>query len=113
MVCQDIVDSLDNRDRIDAILIDFSKAFDLVPHGRLLMKIANSGVDARRVVWIREFPVGHTQRIRVSRVDHERKIRSRRQRTDIGKYFFVNRTIQDWNQLPAAVLGTLPCKPIP
>jgi len=48
----------------------------------------------------------------LSRVDHERKIRSRRQRTDIGNYFFVNRTIQHWNQLPADVLGTLPCKPI-
>jgi hypothetical protein len=47
----------------------------------------------------------------LSRVDHERKIRSRRQRTDIVKYSFVNRTIQDWNQLPAEVLGTLPCKP--
>jgi hypothetical protein len=29
---------------------------------------------------------------------------------DIGKYFFVNRTIQLWNQLPADVLGTLSCK---
>ena len=29
---------------------------------------------------------------------------------DIGKYSFVNRTIQDWNQIPAEVLGTLPCK---
>jgi hypothetical protein len=48
----------------------------------------------------------------LSRVDHERKIRSRRQRTDIGKYSFVNRTTQHWNQLPAEVLGTLPCKPI-
>jgi len=47
----------------------------------------------------------------LSRVDHERKIRSRRHRTDIGKYSFVNRTIQDWNHLPAEVLGTLPCKP--
>jgi len=36
----------------------------------------------------------------LSRVDHKRKIRSRKQRTDIGKYTFVNRTIQDWNQLP-------------
>jgi len=24
---------------------------------------------------------------------------------DIGKYFFVNRTIKNWNQLPAEVLG--------
>jgi hypothetical protein len=42
-VYQDIPDSLDNRDRFDAVIIDFSKAFDLVPHGRLLTKIANSG----------------------------------------------------------------------
>ena len=48
----------------------------------------------------------------LSRVDHERKIRSRRQRTDIGKYSFVNRTIQHCNQLPAEVLGILPCKPV-
>ena len=46
----------------------------------------------------------------LSRADHERKIRSKRQRADIGKYSFVNRTIEDWNQLPAEVLGTLPCK---
>ena len=47
----------------------------------------------------------------VSRVDHERKIKCRRHRTDIGKYSFVNRTTEDRNQLPAEVLGTLPCKP--
>jgi len=46
----------------------------------------------------------------MSRIDNEREIRSRRQRTDKGKYSFVNRTIQDWSQLPAEVLGTLPCK---
>jgi hypothetical protein len=48
----------------------------------------------------------------LSRVDHVRKIRDRKQRTDIGKYSFVNRTIKNWNQLPAAeALGTFPCKP--
>jgi len=30
---------------------------------------------------------------------------------DTGKYSFVNRTIKNWNQLPAEVLGTFPCKP--
>ena len=45
------------------------------------------------------------------RIHHERKIRNRRQTTDIEKYSFVNWTIQDWNQLPAEVLGSLPCKP--
>jgi hypothetical protein len=48
----------------------------------------------------------------VSRVNYDRKIRSGRKRTDIGKYSFVNRTIQHWNQLPAEVLETLPCKPV-
>jgi hypothetical protein len=48
----------------------------------------------------------------LSRVDNDKKIRSRKQRTDIGKYSFVNRTIQLWNQLLADALGTLSCKPI-
>jgi hypothetical protein len=47
----------------------------------------------------------------VSRVDHVRKIRNRKQRTDIEKYSFVNRTIRLWNRLPAEILETLPCKP--
>jgi hypothetical protein len=48
-----------------AIIVDFSKAVDLVPHGWLLTKIANSGVDFRVVVWIRDFLLGRTQRVRV------------------------------------------------
>ena len=31
----------------------------------------------------------------LSRVDHVGKIRDRKQRTDIGKYSFVNRTIKN------------------
>ena len=44
------------------------------------------------------------------RDDHDRKIRARKQRTDIGKHSFVNRTIKLWNQLPAEALATFPCK---
>jgi hypothetical protein len=47
----------------------------------------------------------------LSRADHVWKIRGRKQRTDIRKYSFVNRTIKNCNQLPAEVLGTFPCKP--
>ena len=64
-VCQDIADCLDTGDKIDAIIVDFSKVFYLVPHGRLLTEITNSGVDSRVVVWIREFLLGRTQRVRV------------------------------------------------
>jgi hypothetical protein len=44
----------------------------------------------------------------LSRVDHNLKIRNRRQRMDIGKYSFVNRIIQHWNKLTAEVLEPLP-----
>ena len=42
----------------------------------------------------------------LSRVDHYRKIRARKQRTDIGKCSFVNRSITDWNKLPAGAIET-------
>jgi hypothetical protein len=44
--------------------------------------------------------------IYLSRVDHYWKIRAGKQRTDIGKYPFVNRTITDWNKLPEGPIGT-------
>jgi len=46
----------------------------------------------------------------MSRDDHDRKIRARKQRTDVGKYSFVNRTIILWKQLPAEALTSLPCR---
>jgi len=42
----------------------------------------------------------------LSRVDHYWKIRARKQRTYIGKYSFVKRTITDWNKLPEGAIGT-------
>jgi hypothetical protein len=42
----------------------------------------------------------------LSGVDHVRKIRDRKQRTDIAKYSFVNWTIKYGNQPPAETLGT-------
>jgi len=56
---------MDKEDRIDAILMDFSKAFDLVPHDRLLIKIAISGADSRVIAWVREFLLGRSQRVKV------------------------------------------------
>jgi hypothetical protein len=42
----------------------------------------------------------------LSSVDHHSKIRVRKQRTDIWKYSFVNRSITDWNLLPEGAIGT-------
>ena len=47
-VCQDIADCLDEGVSIDAIIVDFSKAFYLVRHDQLLTKLAAAlGLDSR------------------------------------------------------------------
>ena len=78
MVCQDIADSLDEWFGIYAIIIVFSKAFHLVPHDWLLKKHVLSGADSRVVVWVKEFLVGHTQRVRIGgQLSKEVKVNSR------------------------------------
>jgi len=61
-VCQDIADSLDEGVRTNSIKVDFSKAFDLVAHDRLLAKIEATGVHLKVVVWVKEFLLGCSQR---------------------------------------------------
>jgi hypothetical protein len=46
----------------------------------------------------------------LSRDNHSWNVRSRKQRTDVDKYSFVNRTIKDWNSLPAGILAPFPCQ---
>jgi hypothetical protein len=50
---------------IDATVIDFFRAFNLVPHDHLLTKLGALGMDSKVVVWVREFLVGCTQRVRI------------------------------------------------
>jgi hypothetical protein len=40
--------------------------------------------------------------------DHGKMIRNRKQRTDIGKYCFVNRAIKDWKLIPVGILAYFP-----
>ena len=42
------------------------------------------------------------------RDDHDRKIGTRKKRTYVGKYSIVNRTVKNWNRLPAGLLALLP-----
>jgi len=40
------------------------------------------------------------------RDDHNWKIRNSKQKTNVGKYSFVNRTLKSWNQVPAGLLAS-------
>ena len=48
------------------MVINFSKAFDLIPHDKLLAKIEATGVDLRVVVWVKVFLLGRWQRVRIN-----------------------------------------------
>ena len=62
---QDLTDIVDGRGETDAVLIDFSKAFDVVPHKRLVEKINRLGIDDKIVTWVDEWLTSRTQRVKV------------------------------------------------
>ena len=44
--------SLDNHKQIDVLILGFSKAFDTVPHQRLLLKLKHCGIQGKTWRWI-------------------------------------------------------------
>ena len=56
---------LDEGNTVDVIYTDFSKAFDTVPHGRLLSKLSGYGIKGKVLQWIGEFLTGRRQRVMV------------------------------------------------
>ena len=59
----DLAKGLNSKQQIDAVLLDFSKAFDRVPHQRLLLKLQFYGLRGEVLQWIRAFLTGRTQRV--------------------------------------------------
>jgi hypothetical protein len=49
---QELADGLNSGDQMDCILLDFSKAFDQVPHQRLLNKCSYYGIRGNILLWI-------------------------------------------------------------
>ena len=54
-IMNDVTLALDNKDNIDLICIDFSKAFDSVSHKKLLLKLKNYGINGNFLKWINSF----------------------------------------------------------
>ncbi|MCG7868954.1 MAG: reverse transcriptase family protein, partial [Candidatus Thiodiazotropha taylori] len=59
----DLASGLDKRKQIDAILLDFSKAFDKVAHQRLAIKLHHYGVRNKTLAWIKSFLADRYQRV--------------------------------------------------
>ena len=56
---------LEHGEAVDVIYTDFSKAFDSVPHQRLLLKVKNLGICGNVLGWIRAFLSNRYQCVRV------------------------------------------------
>ncbi len=51
----DLLKNFDNNTQTDIIILDFSKAFDTVPHDKLLLKLGNFGIDGNILDWLKSF----------------------------------------------------------
>ena len=61
----DMLKQRDSGKQLDVIILDFSKAFDTVPHSRLLGKLHHYGIKGNLLRWIEELLVGRTQSVLV------------------------------------------------
>ena len=63
LTIDDLARGLKDKQQIDALLLDFSKAFDRVPHQRLLLKLKHFRVRENSLSWIEDFLSARTQEI--------------------------------------------------
>ena len=60
-VVHDFTSVLDRGGQTDVVLLDFAKAFDKVPHQRLIHKLQEAGINETTVRWIKAFLSERTQ----------------------------------------------------
>jgi len=54
---------LDKGESVDIIYLDFQKAFDLVPHQRLIQKLTSFRLHGKVLQWIKDFLSNRTQQV--------------------------------------------------
>ena len=63
ITANDLSKVLDSREQVDAVILDFSKAFDRVPHQRLLLKLHQYGIKGFLLQWMDHFLTNRSQRV--------------------------------------------------
>ena len=65
MLCflEDVTKWLDEGSPVDIIYLDLKKAFDKVPHQRLLLKLKAHGIGNGMINWIEKWLIGRRQRV--------------------------------------------------
>ena len=60
---EDITKWVDNGSPVDVVYLDFQKAFDKVPHQRLLIKLKAYGIGESMINWIQAWLTDRRQRV--------------------------------------------------
>lgn len=60
---------LDNDGSIDSVYMDFMKAFDKVPHRRLIKKMKHYGIGEKTLNWVQDFLSNRKQKVSVNGMD--------------------------------------------
>ena len=63
LTTHDLYTRLDEKKQVDMAILDFSKAFDTVPHQRLLNKLRLYGIGGQLHQWISSFLIGRSQSV--------------------------------------------------
>ena len=67
-VIEDILYAMDHHQQLDLVLLDFCKAFDTVPHCRLLSKLSSYGIQNQTYRWTTSWLTNRKQRVTVDGV---------------------------------------------
>ena len=62
---EDVSLSIDNGLSVDAVYLDFRKAFDSVPHKRLIKKLVSYGIREPLICWISSFLTNRVQMVKI------------------------------------------------
>jgi ribonuclease P/MRP protein subunit RPP40 len=63
---EDVTDYVDQGNAVDVIYLDFQKAFDKVPHKRLLRKVQSLGINGQIYKWIENWLSQQSQRVQLA-----------------------------------------------